>query len=121
MNSSPQGLGGIVQPHQARIIGRDADGQRALVALDRAPLILRQKEDARQLLDVADAGAELPVPVIPVAARGAGIEAAVEIFGFGIDGEAQGGLLRLDLLEFCRFLEMGTGFKSGTDFPQRRL
>ena len=84
-----QRLGRIVEAHQARVIGRDADRQRAFVAPDGARFVVGQAEDARQIVQRADAGAELPVPVVPFGRRGAGIEAAIEGLRLGADGKAQ--------------------------------
>ncbi len=79
----------VVQPHQACVIGRDPDGQRALMALDGAALVVRKLENPGQFVQRADAGAELPMPVVPFDGRRAGIEAAVESLGFRIDREAE--------------------------------
>ena len=89
-----QRLHRILQIHQAGVIGRDADRQRALVAGDRVMLVGREAEDAVQLFQGADAGTHLPAPVVPLYGRGAGIELFIEGAGVGVHGETECGLLR---------------------------
>ena len=86
---APQRLGRIVETHEARVIGRDADGQRAFVPADGARFVGRQPEDAREFLQRADARAELPMPVVPVGRGRARIEAAIEGLRLGAHGKAQ--------------------------------
>ena len=87
----------IVETHEACVIGRDADGQRALCA-HRAALVVRQREDAREFFERADAGAHLPAPVVPLGGRRAGIEAAIESSGLGINRKAKQRLAGWSLL-----------------------
>ena len=101
----------VVQAHQAGVIGRDAHGQRAFMALDGGALVLGQPEDARQLFQRADAGADLPAPVVPFRRRGAGIEAAIECAGIWSYGEAKRGFIfcRCYACDCGRFLERSFG------------
>ena len=78
--------------------------------------VVRQTEDARQIVERADAGAHLPAPVVPFQRRGAGIEAAIESAGVGIYGEAKRGLIRGCRGNACdggRFLERSFGGWAG--------
>src|SRR5262252_3369235 len=51
--------------------------------------VLRELEDAAELVERADAGAHLPAPVIPFGGRRVGVEASIKGPRFGIDGEAE--------------------------------
>src|SRR5262249_9012267 len=84
-----QGLGRIVEAHQARIIRCDPDRQRSGMAPDSPPLIRRQLKDAFQLGEGADARAQLPAPVVPVRRRRVGIEFLIEGPGLCTDREAE--------------------------------
>ena len=76
--------------HQARVIGRDAERQRSLMADHRVALVVRQLEDALELGKRADARACLPAPVIPLGELDLGVEALAERARHRPDGEALG-------------------------------
>src|SRR5262245_3113680 len=86
---APQGLRRIVKTHEACVIGRDSDRKRASVARHRVVLILGEHEDAAELGEGADAGPQLPAPIVPFGGCGVGVEASIEGPGRWIDGEAE--------------------------------
>ena len=73
-----QRLQRVLARHQARVIGRDAERQRALMADHRVALVVGQHEDALELGERADARARLPAPVVPLGGLDLGIEALAE-------------------------------------------
>ena len=83
-----QRLERVFARHQARVIGRDAERQRALMADHRVALVVRQHEDALELGERADARARLPAPVVPLGELDLGIEALAEGARQRPDGEA---------------------------------
>ena len=66
----------ILARHQARIIRRDAERQRALMADHRVALVVGEHEDALELGERADARARLPAPVVPLGGIDLGIDSA---------------------------------------------
>ena len=63
---APQRLERILAAHQARVIRRDAERQRSLVAHHRVTLVIGQHEETLELGERADAFASLPAPVVPL-------------------------------------------------------
>ena len=86
---APKGLHRVRGPHQAGVIGGDADRERAGVPRDRHPLIGRKHEDALELVKRADAAPHLPAPVVPFGGGSVGIEVAIKGPRVAIDGEAE--------------------------------
>ena len=59
----------ILRVHQAEIVRGDGEGQRAGVPRDRGPFVIREPYDPLQLVDRANAIAQLPPPVAPFGGR----------------------------------------------------
>jgi hypothetical protein len=120
-----QGLGWIVETHEACVIGRDTDRERAGVARDRIMLILGEREDSAELGEGADTGPQLPAPIVPFGGRSFGVKAAIEGPGLRIDWEAEcflpGGRLDRGSADFF-FLYGILGNRGGTSslMPRRR-
>ncbi|OHE20272.1 MAG: hypothetical protein A2X95_01800 [Syntrophobacterales bacterium GWF2_56_9] len=60
-----QGLPRVPRVEEARVVGGDRQRQRAGLAAHRVAFILRQTDHPAQGLQIADAVAELPMPVLP--------------------------------------------------------
>src|SRR5205085_10627792 len=120
-----QRLGRIVAAHQARVIGRDAYRQRPLVAADGGALVRRQFEDTGEFCQRTDAGAKLPMPVVPFRGGRPRIEALIELARFGTHRKAQRRQFRpaANPRDLCCFFSLAaaTAARLGTHGPQRRL
>ena len=68
----------ILARHQARVIRRDAERQRTLMADHRVALVVGQHEDALELGERADARPGLPAPVVPLGGLHLGVKALAE-------------------------------------------
>ena len=122
---APQRFERVLPPHKTCVIRRDANRQRPLVPADRRALVLGEFEDAGEFGKRADARAELPVPVIPLGGRCAGMEALIKFPRLRADRKTQrrqpGSAAdpRYFPHFFCLFA--GTVVRPGTHGPQRRL
>jgi hypothetical protein len=80
----------VIARHKARIVGRDAERQRALVPDHGVALILGKSEDALELGERADTRAGLPAPVIPLGKLDLGKVALAERARHRPDGKPLG-------------------------------
>ncbi len=66
-HGAPERLLGVVVREQAHVVRRHADGKHRASPLEREPLVVREVQDALEGLEILDAVADLPVPVVPLA------------------------------------------------------
>jgi hypothetical protein len=78
----------ILPRHQARIIWRDAERERTLMADHGLALVLRQDKHPLKLGERADARARLPAPIVPLGGIHLGVIALAEGARERPDGEA---------------------------------
>ena len=93
---APQRLVRVGLAQQARIVGRDADRQRSLVAGHQFVFIATETDDPGERPQVADAIAKLPAPVVPVGGGGVRVETAAECTGTFGERKWSGSLALLD-------------------------
>ena len=81
---SSQRLERVVAAHQARIVRRDAERQRSLMAHHGIALVIGQHEQPLELCERADALARLPAPVVPLG----GFDLRIEPLAKGAGGRS---------------------------------
>ena len=79
----------VVAIHQRRVVGRDADGERARMGRNRVALAFGEHKDALQLGKRSDTRTHLPAPIVPIGGRGIWIEVSIKGPRVAIDGEAE--------------------------------